>query len=474
MSHVRPTSVEEGVDAQTARRNHPFEMEAFCLPALTLIRGANIYAPKPLGVKDILIGGTKILAIGDKLEMHGSIPDVKEVDVDGLYCFPGLIDQHVHMAGGGGEGGFQYRTPEIALSHITTAGVTTLVGVLGTDGVTRSTSELLAKARGLDFEGVSTYIYCGAYQVPTRTLTGTPRSDIIHIDKVIGVGEIAISDTRSSHPSEKELAELASEARVGGLLAGKAGVLHLHVGDDDSRLDILFELLKKTELPKSVFTPTHLNRNPDLLDAGVRYGLMGGFVDVTSGIRPDKHDHISVKPSKAIRKLLDAGVRPECITMSSDSNGSSPIFNDQGKLVAMGIGSIATLWEETRDTIVEEEVPIETAVGIVTRHVARVLKLGSKGLIRNGLDADLLFTDDAFRIQHVFAKGRQVVEDSEPIVFGTFEDADRVPGAPDSKDAAGKKNQERGRPMISHDEDDPDDFPDMDERQRKSRRDYCC
>jgi len=441
---------------------------------LTLLRGANIYAPTSLGVKDILLGGSRILAIGDNLSFHGATLDITEMDVSGCYLFPGLIDQHVHMAGGGGEGGFHYRTPEISLSHITTAGVTTCVGVLGTDGVTRSTAELLAKARGLDFEGVTTYIYCGAYQVPTRTITGTPRADIVLIDKVIGVGEIAISDTRSSHPSEQEIAELASEARVGGLLGGKAGVLHIHVGDDDTKLNILFNVLKKTELPKSVFTPTHLNRNPDLLKDAIQYGLMGGFVDVTSGIRPDAHDNVSIKPSKAIRQLLDAGVKAHLLTMSSDSNGSSPIFDDKGKMVAMGIGSIATLWEETRDAIVKEQVPLEVAVGIVTRHVARVLKLQQKGAIRVGLDADLMLTNDKFEIQHVFAKGRLMVENGEAIVFGTFEDSTRVPGAPDSKETTGKKNHERGRPMVSPADDDDDDFPDMDERQAKSRRDYCC
>lgn len=445
------------------------------MPILTLIRNANIYQPKPLGQKDVLLGGRQILAIGDDLSLHGSLPDIEVFDAKGLYLFPGLIDQHVHMAGGGGEGGFHYRTPEISLSHITTAGVTTLVGVLGTDGVTRTTRELLAKAQALDFEGVSTYIYCGAYQIPTRTITGMPRSDIVLIDKVIGVGEIAISDTRSSHPSGQELAELASEARVGGLLSGKAGVVHLHVGDDDTKLGILFDLIQKTELPKSVFTPTHLNRNPDLLEDGVRYGLEGGFVDITSGIRPDEHDHISVKPSKAIRKLLDAHVKPGLITMSSDSNGSSPIFNDAGKLVAMGIGSIATLWEETVDTIVQEEVPIDIALAIVTKHVARVLKLGHKGQVKVGMDADLLLCDRSFKIQHVFCKGRIMVENEKPVVFGTFENIDQIPGSPQSKPASGNVNQDRGRPMLQPDEDDPDDFPDRDERQAKSyRRHYCC
>ncbi|MCY0887519.1 MAG: beta-aspartyl-peptidase [Alicyclobacillaceae bacterium] len=442
---------------------------------LTLIQHATIYSPKPLGQKDILIGGSEILAIGDDLSIHGSLPNLRTVDASGLLLFPGLIDQHVHMAGGGGEGGFHYRTPEISLSHVTTAGVTTAVGVLGTDGVTRSTRELLAKAQALDYEGISTYIYSGAYQVPTRTITGMPRSDIVLIDKVIGIGEIAIADSRSSHPSERDLAELASEARVGGLLAGKAGVLHLHVGDDDERLQILFELIEKTELPLSTFVPTHLNRNPDLLKDAVRYGKRGGLVDVTSGIRPDEHDHVSVKPSKAIRQLLDQGVPASRITMSSDSNGSSPIFDDRGKMTAMGIGSIRTLWEEVVDTIVQEEIPPETAVRFVTEHVARVLKLSTKGKIRAGYDADLLLTDGQYRIQHVFAKGRHVVEDGKAIVFGTFENIEDVPGSPDSKTKTGDISPERGRTMLSPDEDDEDDFPDPDERQAKSRRrNYCC
>ncbi len=442
---------------------------------LTIIRQARVHAPRPLGKKDILMCGRQILAVGDALDVHGAGIEVRELDADGLLAFPGLIDQHVHMAGGGGEGGFHYRTPEISLSHITTAGVTTAVGVLGTDGVTRGTRELLAKANALDFEGVTTYIYCGAYQVPTRTITGMPRTDIVLIDKVIGVGEIAIADSRSSHPSDRDLSELASEARVGGLLAGKAGVVHLHLGDDEEGLSILFDVLKQTELPRSVFTPTHLNRNPDLLKQAVKYGREGGYVDVTSGIRPDEHDHVSVKPSRAIKQLLDGRVSPQLITMSSDSNGSSPIFDDKGKLVAMGIGSIATLWEEVRDAIVEEGVPVEQAVAVVTNNVARVLKLGHKGKLRAGSDADVLLTDAQYRIRHVFAKGVQVVEDGQATVFGTFEQVDGVPGAPRGKNAAGKSDSDRGRAMMDPDDDDPDDFPDRDERQRKSsRRHYCC
>lgn len=441
---------------------------------LTIIRNAHVFTPKDIGIKDILIGGRQLLAIGDHLSIHGTDPVVRIIDADGMMLFPGLVDQHVHMAGGGGEGGFQYRTPEISLTHLTTSGVTTAIGVLGTDGVTRNTRELLAKANGLDFEGITTYIYCGAYQVPTRTITGTPRSDIVLIDKVIGVGEIAISDSRSSHPDEQEVAELASEAHVGGLLSGKAGIVHFHVGDDSSRLDMLHAVLHRTQLPSSVFVPTHLNRNPDLLEAAVEWGKAGGLCDITSGIRPDEHDHVSVKPSKAIRKLLDVGVDPRLLTMSSDSNGSSPIFDEKGSLVAMGIGNIATLWEETVDLMTNEEVPIETAIRMVTRNVARTLKLHYKGRIHPGCDADFIVCNEKFEIQMVFAKGRCVVDEGKPIVFGTFEDTKQVPGSPAGQAQTGVKDLTRGRPMIDPSLEDEDDFPDRDDRQKMSRRRYCC
>ena len=71
---------------------------------------------------------------------------------------PGFIDGHVHMTGGGGEGGYATRTPELSLSDAIRGGVTTIVGCLGTDGVTRSLAALLAKARALDEEGISTFI----------------------------------------------------------------------------------------------------------------------------------------------------------------------------------------------------------------------------------------------------------------------------------------------------------------------------
>jgi beta-aspartyl-dipeptidase (metallo-type) len=395
----------------------------------TVLRGADVYAPEWKGKQDILIAFDKIACIVPEIRTeHLKVADGMEihvVDMEGCKIVPGFLDQHVHIAGGGGEGGFQNRTPEVMLSDLTTAGVTTVVGVLGTDGTTRSVSGLLAKARGLELEGITTFIYSGAYQVPTRTITDNPRSDLILIDKVIGIGEIAVADHRSTHPSDQELIRLASEARVGGMLAGKAGIVHLHVGDDPAGLGILFQIVEKTQIPITQFCPTHLNRQPKLLEASVAYAKMGGFVDLTSGIFPDAHDTVSVKPSKAIRFLLEQGVQLERITMSSDSNGSSPIFDEHGKLVGMGICEVSTLWQEIRDCVLHEGLDLQDAVQIISTNVANVLKLPTKGRLAPGMDADLVCLDDEYQIRHVFAKGKCMVRDYRPEVLGTFEQAIR-------------------------------------------------
>ncbi|MDI3257045.1 MAG: beta-aspartyl-peptidase [Kyrpidia sp.] len=392
----------------------------------TLLRGADLWTPEPLGRRDLLLCGETIAHIDSHIPRPTGLP-VTEMDLRGMALFPGLIDQHVHIAGGGGEGGYHNRTPEVALSHLTTAGITTVVGVLGTDGTTRTVSGLLAKARALEAEGISAYIYSGAYQVPTRTITDSPRSDLVLIDKVIGVGEIAISDQRSTHPTVHDLIFLASEARVGGMLAGKAGVVHLHIGDDPSGLSPLFEALDRSHLPPTQFTPTHLNRRPELLEDAVAFASRGGTVDITSGIRPDTHDRVSVKPSRAAAELIREGVAPDRITMSSDSNGSSPIFDERGRLTAMSVGSATTLWEEIRDLIQKEGLTPETAVSLATVNVARVLHLPDKGRIRPGADADLLAVDSGLNIIHVFARGRHMVCEGRPIVWGTFERAGQGP-----------------------------------------------
>lgn len=386
-----------------------------------LIKGGRVFAPENLGTKDILIAGEKIAHIGEQISPVSEYGPVEVIDVTHHYVVPGFIDQHIHLIGGGGEGGYATRTPEVRLSQLTSAGITTVVGCLGTDGTTRHLESLLAKARGLEIEGVTTYIYTGAYEVPTCTLMKNVRDDLIIIDKVIGCGEVAIADHRSAQPSKEDIRKLAAESRVGGILSGKAGVLHLHVGDSSEGLKVLFEILEETNLPVTQFTPTHINRNATLLDEGIRFAKKGGMIDFTTGVNPLAKPGKSVKPSLAIQHALTQGVPIEQITMSSDGNGSMPIFNERGDTIGLAVAEPRSLYEEFRD-LVGGGLPLEESLKVVTRNPARSLKLyPKKGALQAWSDADLLVLDRNFNLVHVFAKGQCMVRDGQVLVRGTFE-----------------------------------------------------
>lgn len=392
---------------------------------LKIIKNAKVYSPDYMGVKDVLIVGDKIGRIAERIDPPPmEFMEAEVIDGSNKILSPGFIDGHVHIIGGGGEGGFTNRTPEVTLSKITRYGVTTVVGCLGTDGTTRHMTTLLAKARALEDEGITTYIYTGSYQIPTRTITDSPRNDIILIDKVIGIGEIAISDHRSSQPVKHDLMYLASEARLGGMLSGKAGVLHLHVGDGKRKLDYLFEIIDDGEIPPTQMVPTHVNRNHELFKQSMDYAKRGGVVDITSSISPLSKDDPEVKPSRALKMMLDNGVPEENITMSSDGNGSAPVFDASGKLVKLGIGSLSTNIQEFHDAVVNESIPVETALKPFTSNVADILKLDrKKGRIKEGLDADILLLDENdLSIDTVIAKGKVMVLEGKITVYGTFEE----------------------------------------------------
>lgn len=390
-------------------------------PFFTLLKGAQVLSPENLGVQDILIAGNKIAAIGVSLNKPEGY-ECEVIDLAKMTLMPGLIDSHVHLIGGGGEGGFSTRTPEVLLSKITTCGVTTVVGCLGTDGTTRHVESLLAKARGLEEEGVSTYIYTGAYELPTPTITGSVRRDIIMMDKIIGAGEIAMSDHRSAQPTKTDYQKLAAEARIGGMLSGKAGIVDMHMGDGRDGLNLLFAITENGEIPKTQFLPTHVNRNRELFKQSLDWAKQGGYMDITSGISPTSEEDRVIKPSTAVKKALDAGVPLDRITMSSDGNGSMPIFDEKGNTIGVGVASQDSLLKEVCDMVQQEGIALETAIQTVTSNVAKALKIWpAKGSVSVGADADFLILDEKLGMQHVFAKGRQMVKSGKAIVHGTFE-----------------------------------------------------
>lgn len=389
---------------------------------MKLIQGAAVYAPEYLGVRDVLIEGSRIRKIADKIPVAEAY-EVQVIDGNGMLLFPGFIDGHVHILGGGGEGGYHTRTPEIMLTDITSGGVTTVVGCLGTDGTTRTMASLLAKARGLEEEGITAYIYTGSYQVPVRTLTGSILDDLVLIDKVVGCGEIALSDHRSSQPTCEEFARIVGDTRVGGILSGKAGLVNIHMGDGERMLSCLRYVVKNTEIPPSNMLPTHINRSTRLLKDGMDYAkTLGGYVDLTTSSDPDYLEEDEVKASTGLKFLLEQGVPEHQITFSSDGQGSMPIFDRDGNFLGLGVGKVTSLYREVRDAILKEKVDLTQALRTVTANPAALLKLTRKGRIAVGCDADLvLVREEDLQIHTVLAKGRRMVQNGASVRKGTFE-----------------------------------------------------
>jgi beta-aspartyl-dipeptidase (metallo-type) len=379
----------------------------------TLIKNAHVYAPADAGRQDILLSGRIIAHMAPSI---GELPfDCTVLDAGGAKVTTGFIDQHIHITGGGGEGSFATRVPEIQLSHLTTAGTTTVIGLLGTDGVTRSMENLLAKARGLEEEGLSTWIYSGAYPADSKHITANLRSDIVLIDKILG-GKVAMSDHRSSMPATQAYAELAAEARIGGMLSGKAGVLHIHMGDGKRGLDPVLEILAATELPITVFRPTHVNRNPLLYKQAIEFALQGGIIDLTCGMTGS-----AIPVPEAVKQALDAGVPLQRLTLSSDGNGSIPKFNADNELIGLTAAAPRYLYEEMLGIVKAGVLPFEKSLQLITCNVADALKLDSKGRVAVGKDADLIVWNDDLTLNKVFAKGRLMVDAGQALVKGTFE-----------------------------------------------------
>jgi len=370
---------------------------------LTLLKNADLYAPEALGVGDVLIAGDRIASVGPELPIPEGFP-IEVIDCTGQTIIPGLVDCHAHLSGGGGEGGAHTRVAPMVAEDFFSAGVTTAVGLLGTDATTRALPELLAAARGLAHYGLTALCYTGSYEVPLKTLTGSVRGDIVHVDRIVAAGEVAISDHRSSQPTFEELARVAADCHVSGLMTGKAGLLHLHLGDGERGLELVRRILDETELPTRTLHPTHLNRNPVLwaeaLAMGASHGLYG---DVTAFPEGDP----CPTASSCIAAWFEAGNPQERITCSSDGGGCLPVF-EEGQMVAMDVGRPHTLLQTVRE-LLDLGVPLERALLPVTANPADLFRLGGKGRLAVGADADVVLVGPSVEVNRVFAGGRLVL-----------------------------------------------------------------
>ncbi|MCE8033633.1 MAG: beta-aspartyl-peptidase [Halomonas sp.] len=377
---------------------------------LTLLKNAQLYAPTSMGLCHLLLADRRIAAVvSAEREAPALGMAVDEIDLEGRRVIPGLVDPLVHFIGGGGEGGFGTRTAELTLDDALASGVTTLVGALGTDALTRTPANLLGKARELAAGGLTTYCYTGSYQLPPVTLTGSVGSDILFIPEFIGVGEVAISDHRGSQPSPFELARLASEARTAGMLAGKSGIVFIHTGDAPSHLEPLRAASRDSAIPLAQFLPTHINRTAELFEDGLRFAREGGRIDFTTSTTAELLAGGEVPASEAVARALHARVEPSRITLSSDANASLPRFDAERRFVGLEPGRLSSPFEVLGECIDEHGIAWETAIGVASTHAADALGLSTKGRLAPGHDADLLIlAEGEWSIDEVWALGRRV------------------------------------------------------------------
>lgn len=387
---------------------------------IKLLRNARLMPGELSGskddVRDILIAGGKIAAVDKKIELGIR---VEEIDAGGRRVLPGLVDGHVHFIGAAGDEGYTSKTPEIFLSHFMRAGVTTAVGCLGFGRGCESVEQLYTKAQTLRSEGLSAFIYSGAFRVPSPCITESTATDIAMLPWVIGV-KIAIADGCSSQPTVTEFARIASEAWAAGMQSGKSGVMQVHVGHHGDPFSWLWEVQKASGVPITQFIPTHCNWSKDLVEMAANHAKTGGAVDYSTILDTDRGSLTSVAASKAVMHALNAGAPISNLTMSSDGNVGMPIRDENRIQHGLYLERVGSLWHEVT-ALVGMGLSLEEAASLASKNPALRLGLHSKGALKPGYDADILVISDDLKIDWVFAGGRVGLQEGVPGIFSHFE-----------------------------------------------------
>ena len=359
-------------------------------------------------IVNILIINDKIIDISNEKKytnLLNSLNDFEIIDAHNNYVIPSYIDNHEHIIGGGGEDGFVSKIEGMSSIDILKNGVTTVVGVLGTDTLTRSVENLVSKTKAFNNDDITAFCLTGGYQYPSPTITGSVGKDIVFINEIIGA-KIAISDHRCYNPNKDDLIKLLSEIRVAALLAKKIGILNIHVGWGKGNMDVLFDILNETNIPISTIRPTHITNNEMVFKQAMKLTKKKGYMDITI-------DDDLAKTFYYLKKAKKNG-NIDYVTMSTDANGSCPIWKD-GKVIGMKKSSNSLIHSLVRYLICQKNFTIMDAIRYVTINPSEALGLFNKGRIVVGNDADMIIMDSDYNIDTIISKGKTITKEKKII-----------------------------------------------------------
>lgn len=379
---------------------------------IKLIKGGKVFTPEEIGGQDLLIINDKVVRIDRGLSISFSLDSETEVyDAKDKIVCPGIIDSHLHLIGGGGGAGFISRVKEIFIEDIVRFGVTTVVGCLGIDHISKSAKTLLIKANALESAGISSYMFTGSWVFPPITVTGSVEGDLVFIDKIIGV-KLAVGEPSSAHPDKKELKNLIGEIRRASQFSSKAGILHVHLGPHSREWVELFrEILAETKIPPSKIIFTHANRSQEMLHLTSEYTHQGGGIDLTASLNPIERPG-SIRASEAFKIMLEKGISLERVTLTSDGNASRVL--PDGGMIHVGL---EPLLSELKALVMEQKVSLTSALKLVTTNPAQLYQLDkTKGSLAPGKEADLMIMNDRFEISDVMSKGNWLMKQGVVLV----------------------------------------------------------
>ena len=379
-----------------------------------LLKSGHVYSPKDLGVKDILLWEDRVIKIGENLKIpEGFVGE--ESDLSGKIIIPGIVDTHVHITGGGGEGGFTTRTGEITFEEIAEAGVTTLVGVLGTDGYARRVEDVLIKCMALREEGFDCYFLTGSYTLPITTMRGSVAEDIIFNEYCLGVGEVAHCDHRGSLMRYEEFTRLCADTRNGARLSGLKGVLNVHLGNYPNPADFFIRACEEDITFRPLIVPTHVTRKYEVFESCLKFLEYGGQIDITAGSDGSSGRKCgSVEGLEIIYRKYGSLDR---VSMTSDGNGSMPVWDELGNMIGMGKGSSKVLLKDLKKATQRGVIPFEETLRTMTTTPAAIygLKNSAGTIVENGT-ANFAVLDENLDLEKTILNGKTVWQKGKGVV----------------------------------------------------------